>query len=75
MKGDQSMDLEERLTELETRFAFQETAIQELNEILTNQQQQLTHLQILLKNIQEQMIEMVNKMQPEAGIEPPPPHY
>ena len=69
------MNLEQRVIELETRFAFQETTIQELNEILTSQQQQITHLQGLVKNIQESMLEIVNKLRPEVGIESPPPHY
>ncbi len=69
------MDLEQRITELETRLAFQETTLQELNEVLTNQQQQLTHMQILVEKIQERMLEMVSKMQPDATIEPLPPHY
>jgi SlyX protein len=69
------MNLEQRVIELETRFAFQETTIQELNEILTSQQQQITHLQGLVKNIQESMLEIVNKLRPEAGTESPPPHY
>ena len=69
------MDLEERITELETRLAFQETTMQELNEVLTSQQQQLTRMRVLVEKLQERMMEIVNKIQPDAATEPLPPHY
>ena len=49
--------------------------LQELNEALTNQQQQLTHMQVLVEKLHERLVELVDKMQPDASIEPPPPHY
>ena len=69
------MDLEQRINEVETRLAFQETALQELNEALTNQQLQLSQLQSLLEKLRERMIELASNMQPDATLEPPPPHY
>lgn len=69
------MDLEQRINEVETRLAFQETTLQELNEVLTSQQQQLTQMQALLEKLHERVVELVSKMQPDAAIEPPPPHY
>ncbi len=69
------MDLEQRVTEVETRFAFQETTLQELNAALTDQQQQLSHLQDLLKKITEQLTEIMSRNQANTADEPPPPHY
>ena len=69
------MDLEQRITEVEPRLAFQETTLQELNAALTDQQQQLSQMQGLLKKIKEQLAEMMQRNQPSTATEPPPPHY
>ena len=69
------MDLEQRINEVETRLAFQETTLQELNEALTSQQQQLSQMQALLEKLRERIIELASNMQPNAAVEPPPPHY
>ena len=69
------MDLEQRVTEVETRLAFQETTLQELNAALTDQQKQLSHLQGLLKKITEQLTEIMSRNQANTATEPPPPHY
>jgi SlyX protein len=60
---------------VETRLAFQETTLQELNEALTSQQQQLSQMQALLEKLRERIIELASNMQPNAAVEPPPPHY
>jgi SlyX protein len=69
------MDLEQRINEVEARLAFQETTLQELNEALTNQQLQLNQLQSVLEKLGERIIELASNMQPDATVEPPPPHY
>ena len=69
------MDLEQRINEVETRLAFQETTLQELNEALTSQQQQLSQMQAVLEKLRERIVELASNMQPDAAIEPPPPHY
>ena len=69
------MELEQRITEVETRLAFQETTMHELNAALTDQQQQLGQLQELLKKLFEQLAEISSSNQPDAAHEPPPPHY
>ena len=69
------MELEQRITEVETRLAFQETTLQELNAALTDQQQQLSQLQGLLEKINEQLAEMIRRNQSATATEPPPPHY
>ena len=69
------MELEQRINEVETRLAFQETMLQELNEALTSQQQQLSQMQAVLEKLRERIVELARNMQPDAAIEPPPPHY
>ena len=69
------MELEQRINEVETRLAFQETMLQELNEALTSQQQQLSQMQAVLEKLSERIVELASNMQPDATIEPPPPHY
>jgi len=69
------MDLEQRINEVETRLAFQETTLHELNEALTNQQLQLSQLQSVLEKLRERIMELASNMQPDATVEPPPPHY
>ena len=69
------MELEQRITEIETRLAFQETTLHELNEVLTDQQLQLGQLQRMLKKLHTELAEMMSRNQPDAANEPPPPHY
>jgi SlyX protein len=69
------MDLEQRINEVETRLAFQETTLQELNEALTSQQQQLSQMQAVLEKLRERIVELASNMQPDSAVEPPPPHY
>ena len=68
-------NLEQRIAELEMKSAFQETAIEELNQSLIEQQ-------FLIDKIQVQLRYLVNKlkdMQPSniasQAEETPPPHY
>jgi SlyX protein len=68
------MSLEGRVTELESRLAFQDDTIQALNDVLVTQQRALDRLQ-------QQMAAML-KRQEEMGSQfdtfeedVPPPHY
>jgi SlyX protein len=68
------MSLEGRVTELESRLAFQDDTIQALNDVLVSQQRALDRLQ-------QQMAAML-KRQEELGSQfdtfeedAPPPHY
>jgi SlyX protein len=67
---------EERLVEIETKIAFQEQVIQDLNDVLCEQQQEIerlgTNYEILVKRVKE-----LSEFTP--GIDAPannkPPHY
>ncbi len=68
------MDLEQRVTDLESRLAFQDDTIQALNDVLVEQQRVVERLQLqmaaLLKR-QEEMVGQYGSFEEDA----PPPHY
>jgi len=70
-----SPDLEQRLVELETRLAFQEQALSELNEALTaTRLEAAAHAELLKRVIQD--MKLVRGDGPgDPALEPPPPHY
>jgi SlyX protein len=68
------MGVEDRVTELETRLAFQDDTIQALNEVLVEQQRQLDKLSVQLGQLVERYRELAGQYG-EAGDEAPPPHY
>jgi SlyX protein len=69
------MSVENRVTELETRLAFQDDTLHELNEVLVQQQHQLTQMSRQLDQLIERYREMAGGQYGEAGDETPPPHY
>jgi len=72
-----SSDLDE-LVELQSRIAFQDQTINELNDALTSQQQQIDKLQYQLKLLNDKLTDMeegmVGTMDINQGDEKPP-HY
>lgn len=68
------MSLEGRMTELETRLAFQDDTIQALNDELVEQQRRIERLQSQLAALARRQEEL----QGQVGIaesDVPPPHY
>ncbi|WP_397459420.1 SlyX family protein [Pseudomonas asplenii] len=68
------MNLEDRVTELETRLAFQDDTIQSLNDVLVGQQRVVERLQLQMAALLKRHEEMMGQF----GIvedEAPPPHY
>lgn len=65
---------EERLTELETRVAFQEHTIHELSDEIYRQQKQITHLEQLCK-LMLQKLQDVSADLPGKPVDEKPPHY
>lgn len=66
-------DLTERLEALETRIAFQDQTIEELNATITAQWRQIDLLTRKLDTIEQQLRSGVQIADPSA--EQPPPHY
>ncbi|KQX35516.1 SlyX protein [Devosia sp. Root436] len=66
-------DLAARIEALETRIAFQDQTIEELNTTITAQWRQIDLLTRKLDTVEEQVRSGVHIADP--ATEPPPPHY
>jgi SlyX protein len=67
--------MEDRLAELETRVAFQEQTIQELNDVVTRQQAEIDSLSRGYETLKLQLLELAPSLVASRDEEPPPPHY
>lgn len=65
---------EERLIELETRFAYQEETLRVLNDIVTRQQQQIDQLQQLCRQLIDRVARVGDSIKTTPADEVPP-HY
>jgi len=63
------------IIDLQTRVAFQDGLLEELNQVLTNQQQQITRLENAMGVMRSQIETMQSSQSEGETIEPPPPHY
>ncbi|HEK1011546.1 TPA: SlyX family protein [Pseudomonas putida] len=68
------MSVEARIIELETRQAFQDDSIQELNDVVVEQGRVIQRLQLQMAELIKRYEEMVGQYGSE-GEEAPPPHY
>ena len=66
--------IDERFLTLETKVLYQERTVDELNEIVTRQQDQIDQLLAETKRLRK-IIEAGQEGGIEAKEEPPPPHY
>ena len=67
--------MEKRIIELETKLAYQEDTIEQLNQIVTNQQNELTVLTLSLQKLHDQVKQMAPSNLASIDQEAPPPHY
>ncbi|MDH4275129.1 MAG: SlyX family protein [Gammaproteobacteria bacterium] len=67
--------MQDRITELETKLAFQEDTLQALNDIVTRQQAELYQLRKEISALHEQLRAMTPSMIATQAEETPPPHY
>lgn len=67
--------MENRIIELETKVAYQEHTIQELNDALTHQQKEITALKLQMMQLQELVKQMTPSNIASPSEETPPPHY
>jgi SlyX protein len=65
----------ERLVELETRLAFQEHTLSELNGIVADQSRELIALRRQLGQLLDDLRTMRGLIGADPASEPPPPHY
>jgi len=66
---------EERLVELETRVAFQDHLLSELNDVVTAQGKELQQVQLQLMRALADLQTLRGLLHADPGNEPPPPHY
>ena len=74
-KGLSSMPTKDSLIELETKLAYQENLLEELNKVVCRQQNQIDDLHVKLRSLQERANELAagaSSGETEAEI---PPHY
>ncbi|WP_293266356.1 SlyX family protein [Neptunomonas sp.] len=69
------MNYDERITELESRVAFQEDALDKLNDVIAQQDRTISELQKLITAFNQQLKTVGQENQGVAFDDAPPPHY
>lgn len=69
------MSLEARITDLESRLAFQDDTVQALNDVLVAQQRQIDLLEMKLTALAKRQQELGESLGGGGEDEAPPPHY
>jgi SlyX protein len=70
-----SIEIENRLAELELRSSFQEQALIEMSDALAQVRMESAQHALMLKQALGDMRTMRSMLNDDPGIEPPPPHY
>ena len=71
----ESKKLEDKISDLEYKMAFQEQTVDELNDALSQQQLLITNMQVQMKFMVGKMKTMDTSSMADASEETPPPHY
>lgn len=74
-RRDHPGDHEARITELETRMAFQEKAVQELSDALAQARLEAERHAALLRRLAAELAQGRAGLAADPADEPPPPHY
>lgn len=64
-----------RITELETRLAFQEQALSQMSDALAEARAEIARQSELLRRALEQIRQNGGELYADPADEPPPPHY
>lgn len=70
-----SPQMQQILIELETKIAFQEQTIEDLNQALIQQQFAIDKLQLQVRNLAEKLQGISGSNVASRAEETPPPHY
>ena len=70
-------EIEARLDELESRLAFQDDALEILNETVARQDRELLRIELQLKTLADKLRDLVesSSVTGESSGHEPPPHY
>jgi len=66
---------DERIIELEIKAAYQEDLLQELNKIVSTQQQQIDRLEATCRMLNERIKSLSVESGPRENVDEVPPHY
>ena len=69
------MNHDERITELESRVAFQEDALDKLNDVIAQQDKTIFELKKLITVFNQQLKTVGQESQDSSFNDAPPPHY
>lgn len=67
--------MEEHITDLQVRFAYQERMVEELSETVYRQQMAIERLEQELLGLKKQMSAVAPSLTKKPEEEEPPPHY
>ena len=67
--------MENKIIDLQSKLAFQDEAINELNEVITDQQSQLDQLREEIRLMSLRIASVAEASNVTEEKEPPPPHY
>ncbi len=67
--------MSEEITDLQTRFAFQEDAMQELSHTVVRQEREIKELQGVVEQLRKQLRALTPEMVTSPSGETLPPHY
>lgn len=68
-------DMQNSIDELQMKVAFQDDLLEQLNQVVTNQQQQITNLELALETMKVQVNTMQTAGQESGSQHELPPHY
>lgn len=67
--------MESKIIDLQSKLAFQDETINELNEVITDQQNQIDQLREDIRLLNLRIVSVAESANVSEEKEPPPPHY
>jgi SlyX protein len=67
--------MDDAIVDLQMKLSFQDGLLEELNQVITDQQQQISRLELALETLKVQVQTMQTTQLVNEPNEPPPPHY
>ena len=67
--------MNDEIVELQMKLSFQDGLLEELNQVVTDQQQQISRLELALERLKSQVQTLHTAQMVSEPNEPPPPHY